>query len=227
MQQQPEASGNTAMNTAPEEGISAAPGEEAEPFAGTVKTPVDSFIEAGQTAGAPVQAQQNDTAPQTVADITLTQNAEGGEAVSKESILNIVDKVQTHLSEGRQDMEIQLKPEYLGKLNIKLLMENGVLRVNIKTQDASVKGLISDQLQVFQSAMQEKGITVSNIDVYCDNQAFSQEQRQMYEQDGSGSRKNQWQNESISDISGVSAAYDAVFGAQDIQNDMGSVVFLA
>jgi|GEM_PF-2796110 len=219
------ASQNTPMDASLQEGM-AINGEEADNTPNGVKAPLDAFANAVNLENAP-NIQQNEATQMAEVEVGFTQDVNGEEIISKESILNIVDKVQTNLSEGRQDMEIQLKPEYLGKLSIRLMMENGALRVNIKTADATVRGMISDQLPTLQSAMQDKGIEVSNVDVYFDNQTLTQDQRQMNEQHNNQGKHNRWQSENISDVSGVSAAYDAVFGLTDIQNDMGSVVYLA
>ena len=56
-------------------------------------------------------------------------------------------------------MKSQLKPEYLGKLSIKLMMDNDGIKAHIKASDASVKGLIMDQLPALQEALKEKGLT--------------------------------------------------------------------
>ena len=60
---------------------------------------------------------------------------------------------------------MDLKPDFLGKVSIKITMENGEIRMHVKTEDAAVKGLFSDQSASLQSALKEKGIVISSVDV--------------------------------------------------------------
>lgn len=147
-------------------------------------------------------------------------------AIVKENVLSIVEKVSTNVAEGKQDFDIELKPEFLGKLNIKLVMENDSIRVSIKAQDASVKGLINDQLSALQDMLREKGIVVSNIDVFCESQGFSQQEKQMSDQNYSG-KKNRWSNTSIAVTANGEIVYDTLLDLPDVYGDTSSVVFLA
>jgi len=92
-----------------------------------------------------------------------TQNA-------KENVLRIVDSVSTQSEKGRYEFEVNLKPDFLGKVRIKLTMENGSIRMLIKTDDQSVRGMLSDQTTALQSALKEKGVLLSNVDVTYESQ---------------------------------------------------------
>jgi flagellar hook-length control protein FliK len=83
----------------------------------------------------------------------------------RESVLRIVDKVSVKAAEGKYDFDIDLKPDFMGKVSIKLTMEDGAVKVHIRADDAAVKGMLQDQTSSLQSMLKEKGIPVSNIDV--------------------------------------------------------------
>lgn len=83
----------------------------------------------------------------------------------KDNVIRIVDKASTSVSEGRYEFDVDLKPDFLGKVSIKLTMENGEVRMHVKTHDAAVKGLFSDQSGPLQSALKERGIIITTVDV--------------------------------------------------------------
>ena len=129
----------------------------------------------------------------------------------KENVMRIVDKVQTCSAQGRHDFDIQLKPEFLGKLHVKLVMEDGCIKVQIKAQDQAVKGLVSDQLPVLQSMFEEKGIAVSQIDVFGGNQMFGHHDQPASEQNsGNNGRRRQQKNDLSAEIGAQNAVYDVM-----------------
>lgn len=99
-----------------------------------------------------------------------TQQTESVQAGAKpetvrESVLKIVDRVSTEASEGKYDFSVDLKPEFMGKVSIKLTMEDGNVKVQIKADDASVKAMLSDQMSNLHYMLKEKGIPVTTIDI--------------------------------------------------------------
>lgn len=101
---------------------------------------------------------------------------------SSDNVLRIVDRVSTQVTEGRYDFDVKLKPEFLGEVNIKLTMEDGVIRMQIKTDDMSVRGMLSDQAASLQNALKEKGVTLSSVDVTYESQASLDGGKQPFEQ---------------------------------------------
>jgi len=119
--------------------------------------------------------------------------AEEAAQYSKENVLRIVDKVSTQSHEGRYDFDVELKPEFLGKVNIKLTMEDGVIRMQIKTDDMSVRGMLTDQASSLQNALKEKGITLSSVDVTYESQASLDDGKQPFERNDGQRRQGSMQ----------------------------------
>jgi len=115
------------------------------------------------------------------AEITTDETAQ----YTKENVLRIVDKVSTHSADGKYDFDVELKPDFLGKVRIKLTMEDGHIRMQIKTDDMSVKGMLSEQTSALQSALKEKGITLTNVDVTYESETTRDFGQQPHEQNGS------------------------------------------
>ena len=105
-------------------------------------------------------------------------DAAEGSRYTKENVLRIVDRVSTQAKDGRYDFDVELKPDFLGKVSIKLTMEDGNIRMQIRTDDASVRGMLSDQTSSLQSALREKGITLASVDVTYESQASLSGDRQ-------------------------------------------------
>lgn len=145
----------------------------------------DSLEEPGKTnAAAPVTDHRETVSAVKDAPVKAAPQPGTEEAAqySKENVLRIVDKVSTQASEGRYDFDVELKPEFLGKVNIRLTMEDGVIRMQIKTDDMSVRGMLTDQTASLQNALKEKGITLSSVDVTYDSQASLDGGKQPFEQ---------------------------------------------
>ena len=101
-----------------------------------------------------------------------------------ENITNLIDKISTNANQQVKEFQVDLKPEFLGKLSIKLVMEGEAIHAQIRAADAASKGLIQAELPVLQETLKEKGILVTQIDVAYEASAFtftneqSQNQRQ-------------------------------------------------
>ena len=77
----------------------------------------------------------------------------------------LVDSVYTASTSESKYMEIQLKPEFLGKVAIQLTLGDMGLEIKIKANDAGVKGLIADQITQLTSSLNDKGVKISSVDV--------------------------------------------------------------
>jgi len=102
----------------------------------------------------------------------------------KDNVIRIVDKVSANAHEGRYEFDVELKPDFLGKVSIKLTMQDGEIRMRVQTDDLMVKGMFSDQTSSLTNALKEKGIVISTVDVsYQDPMAAG---REAFSQSGGG-----------------------------------------
>ena len=104
----------------------------------------------------------------------------------KDNVIRIVDKISTQKDNGRYEFDVALKPEFLGKLNIRLTLENGSLRMQIKAQDAGVKGLMCEQMPALQALLKDKGLSVTHIDVTYQNDTPSGSGYEAYRHQNNG-----------------------------------------
>lgn len=82
------------------------------------------------------------------------------------SILSqIVEKSKLILTRKRSQAEIQLKPEYLGKLQIRITLENGLVTARFLVENRQVGQLIQAHLHELKQGLQEQGVKFHQINV--------------------------------------------------------------
>ncbi len=122
----------------------------------------------------------------------------------KDNVMRIVDKMSAQAADGKYDFDVELKPDFLGKVNIKLSMQNGEIRMQIKTDDVNVKGMFADQVSSMQAALKDKGITVTNIDVTYQSQMQTGAEQRSFSQ-SSGKKQSGRMHVSLEQIAGTGA----------------------
>lgn len=110
---------------------------------------------------------------QTVSSATFVKETDMADNISR-----IVESISARFAEDAQEFTVSLKPEHLGKLSIKLIMDSDGLRAQIKAADSSVSGLIRSELNTLSDSLKDKGIPVTQIDVSYDTAAFLTDARQ-------------------------------------------------
>ena len=159
------------------------------------------------------QAPKTDAPMHTHTQLHVTQNTDSAEPKAdapqttqtdfvKDNVIRIVDKLSTQVSDGKYDFDVELKPDFLGKVNIKLTMENGELRMHIKTDDIGVKGMFADQASAMQAVLKDKGISVTNIDITYQSQMQTGDDRQAHNQNSS-KKQNSRTHASIEKLGGT------------------------
>ena len=83
----------------------------------------------------------------------------------------MVAKAKMFMDNGRTEMNIQLKPEHLGSLNIRMVVEDGQMQANFVTDRPEVKELIEQNVETLKEKLSEAGINVNSINVEVRNDA--------------------------------------------------------
>ncbi len=147
-----------AMSDTPAEPAQTAPLEKPESTQAAVEMPQTTAASAGaEASAATAKTPRADAAQETAQKATPD--------FVKDNVVRIVDKASASVREGRYEFDVDLKPDFLGKVSIKLTMEGGEIRMHVRTDDLTVKGMFSDQTSSLQNALKEKGIVLSNVDV--------------------------------------------------------------
>lgn len=128
--------------------------------------------EAGQDGEKPLseEAPQNPFL-QNVQVHTAQENVEMPEAVETfepetERIMSqITDYMKAQVSEGMSELEMQLHPESLGSLHVRLIAREGMVTAQFTAQNDAVKSALESQMIQLQETFEEQGVKVEAIEV--------------------------------------------------------------
>lgn len=95
-----------------------------------------------------------------------------------ENVSRLVQSIQANAVDGKQEFMVQLKPEFLGRLSIKLVMDHDGIRAQIKASDMTSKNLIQNGLPALEETLKERGIDVKQIEIAYEPPKFDFNQQQ-------------------------------------------------
>ncbi|MBQ9136051.1 MAG: flagellar hook-length control protein FliK, partial [Lachnospiraceae bacterium] len=84
----------------------------------------------------------------------------------------ITDYMRSNVSEGVSELEMQLHPESLGNLHVKLTAKEGVVTAQFTAQNEAVKNVLESQMIQLKETFKEQGVTVENIEVEVQTNGF-------------------------------------------------------
>ena len=83
-----------------------------------------------------------------------------------QNLLNqIVNKVEVLVQNNKSEFKMQLSPESLGNLLIKISVEKGIMTAKVFTENYQIKELLESNLNQLRINLGEKGINVSSLEV--------------------------------------------------------------
>lgn len=127
------------------------------------------------------------------------QTVEAPQSYFGEDTLRIMDQITDYMkgqvTDGVSELEMQLHPESLGNLHIKLTAKEGVLTAQFTAQNDIVKNVLESQMVQLKENFKEQGVTVEAIEVTVEShrfdESFNQEHNDsMREQNKNSARGN-------------------------------------
>ncbi len=149
-----------------------------------------------QNASTEQNAEQNIVANMQVGQATVSHTAEtafqdtlGTQDVSAQEIYDqITEYMRTNVTGDFSEVEMQLNPENLGKVQIHLSSKQGVVSAHFVTQNEAVKGVIESQLIQLKEQFEQQGIKVDSVEVavasYSFDQGYNRDSQQQLRQSG-------------------------------------------
>lgn len=102
---------------------------------------------------------------------------------SASDIINqVVKKAEVIVQGSHQEMIMKLEPESLGKLNLKLVVENGLVTAKFIAESQQVKEVLESNFNQLKNALQEKGIAVQGLSVSVGQQGAEFKSGQSFDQ---------------------------------------------
>ena len=143
--------------------------------------------------GKELAGQPNPFAPETVISDQTESVQAAPESVGyfdadSEMIFNqITDYIKGQVTDGISEVEMQLHPESLGTLHIRLTAKDGMLTAQFTAQNDAVKAALEGQMIQLKETFKEQGMSVEAIEVTVESHKFDQnfsENRGSMQQDG-------------------------------------------
>ena len=144
----------------------------------------DEEIKGSQTEGKTVRQDsfQNpilESIQDAIDQIEQPVNISGQSYVSGSDIVGqIVEKVRVTLNQNSTSMEMQLYPEHLGKLQIKVVSEDGVMTAKILAETEAAKQAIEGGLTSLKEALEQQNLKVDAVEVMVSTTGFEKNQEE-------------------------------------------------
>jgi len=91
----------------------------------------------------------------------------------------VTEKLEVSLFDNKSEMVIKLKPNDLGKVTVKISIENGVMNAKFLADSIKVKETLESNLNNLKESLKEQGLNVQDLNVSVDS---GRAQSQMFEQ---------------------------------------------
>ncbi len=118
-----------------------------------------------------------------------------------ETGLSVTGQVTAKVSEltgnARHEMELQLKPESLGKINLKLVEEKGQILAKFTAESEQVRAILESNMQLLKDSLEKSGLTVQQLSVSVGQQPGRGSQEDGRDGDSDNGRGNAHANRGI------------------------------
>lgn len=98
-------------------------------------------------------------------------------ALSNHVLTQVVEKAEMVVREDKSEMVMQLKPESLGKITLKVIHERGEVVARFVAENEQVKAILESNLQLLKDSLQKSGVAVQSLEVSVGQQGQEQQQR--------------------------------------------------
>lgn len=100
-----------------------------------------------------------------------------GKAAVSDTITQIAERIIVMTAEGYSEMEVQVTPENIGKLLLRVVNENGQFSAYIATESNNARELIQSHLSELKAVLKDQGYDFFRFDVNLSNGHNQQQQR--------------------------------------------------
>ncbi|MHB8064585.1 MAG: flagellar hook-length control protein FliK [Ruminiclostridium sp.] len=148
---------------------------------------------------------QNQQNVQTIGDVKV--GMAGGQAevqklvssmpqpIKNSEVLNqVVEQAKVIIGQDKSEMIIQLKPDHLGKLELKVVTEQGIVAAKFIAESQQVKEIIETNMQLLKDSLQKQGISIDSVSVQVgpDKQSDYQQQNSYQSKNNSSNNRHKY-----------------------------------
>lgn len=169
----------------------------------------------------PVQTVKTDSVQvqyQTVQDVKQANPAAAEKTpatlVKPGDLINqVVEKAKVVLSPDKSEMVIDLKPDSLGKLSLKVVTENGIVMAKFVADSQQVREILESNMQLLKDSLEKQGMNVQGFSVSVrQDQRGSDTNRQQYGISGNTAART------VRNVSGLQGQLSGVIEAGTARN---------
>ncbi|MCX7747000.1 MAG: flagellar hook-length control protein FliK [Clostridia bacterium] len=103
---------------------------------------------------------------QKTAEVKETAKVHREVPVPKSEIINqVIEKAKVTLNGDKSEMSMELKPESLGKLTLKVITERGVVMAKFVAESQQVKEVLESNMQLLKDTLEKQGLAVQGFSV--------------------------------------------------------------
>lgn len=84
---------------------------------------------------------------------------------AREIINQVVEKAKLVITADKSEMVLDLKPDSLGKLSLKVVTENGVIMAKFVAESQQVKQVLETNMQLLKDSLEKQGLNVQGFSV--------------------------------------------------------------
>lgn len=77
----------------------------------------------------------------------------------------VVTRLQSMSGDERHEMELQLKPENLGKIQLRIVEERGQILAKFTAESEKVRAILESNMQLLRDSLEKNGLTVQELSV--------------------------------------------------------------
>lgn len=107
-----------------------------------------------------------------------------------EVINQVVEQAKVVIGQDKSEMIIHLKPDHLGKLELKVVTEQGIVAAKFIAESNQVKEIIETNMQLLKDSLEKQGLSIDNVSV----QVGQEKQREFREQNSYHSKNKDSNN---------------------------------
>lgn len=109
--------------------------------------------------------------------------------ISPQDIMEqMVEHIKLNVSDNTSEINLQLKPDHLGKLDLKIVTERGIVTAQFIAENQAVKEIIESNFNQLRDVLQEQGLKVENLEVFV-KQEFQNQHSHLMKEKSSKSNK--------------------------------------
>jgi flagellar hook-length control protein FliK len=99
-------------------------------------------------------------------------NFAGYSVKSEDIVRQLVDAIKVNVNSTFSEMELQLQPENLGKLNLVISSRDGIITAQLMAENDDVKNAIENQLVMLKDNFEQQGLKVDAVEVTVQSHGF-------------------------------------------------------